>query len=156
MADPNYIFPNDNLTGSIGDGQQLKSWENLTAFNNYLKIQGANTNASFENSSGDLLNYNAVVRMNNTNRNLVSEENVEAQTIVVVTKSNSTNSLAGLVGLDGDKGIRKATDSNYWSNVNSDEWSSRGDSYINGIAGYQHDRHYIFGLNMVVNRKNFI
>jgi len=142
MADPNYIFPNDNLSGSIGDGQQLKSWENLAAFNNYLKIQGANTNASFENSSGDLLNYNAVVRMNNTNRNLLSDENVEAQTIVVVTKSNSTNSLAGLVGLEGDKGIRKADDSNYWGSYNNDDWNSGGNSFINGSAGYQHDREW--------------
>ncbi len=141
-AEETSVFANTNLNTPISNGQELKSWENEADARNYINLLGTSSNATFLNSTTDLLNFNPIVRLNATNRNLQSVLDVKAQTLVVVAKSLSTRNLDGLVGIDGDKGIRLSWIANVWGNSNSDDWPNEGDSFINGASGLTHNQEW--------------
>ncbi len=143
-ADASKLFSNVDLNLTITNGEELKSWTNDADPNNHINLEGANSHATFLNSSNDLLNFNSIVRLNNTNRNLRSIKDIQAQTIVVVSKTNTDTYLAGVVGIDGDLGIRLSTDANVWRSSNSNDWSNGGEGFINGLSGFIHNKKWHF------------
>ena len=142
-ADETTVFSNTDLNTPINNGQELKSWENEAASSNYINLLGGSSNAIFLNSNTDLLNFNPIVRLNATDRNLQSELDVEAQTFVVVAKSLSTNEFDGLVGIEGDRGVRLSSNANVWRSSGSNDWASGGgDGSVNGASGYTHNQEW--------------
>lgn len=141
-ADANNLFADPDLTTPINNGQEVKSWENEANSANYIDILGVNSQTTFLNSTSDQLNYNGIVHLNNTNRNLRSENSLIAQTLIVVTKSSVTTELDGLLGLDGDRGIRLSNNVNDWRSGGNNDWSNGGSAFINGESGNTHNQEW--------------
>lgn len=142
IARSDNLFTGSSLNGSVSDGSGIQSWKNLAISSNYIQSTGGNTSASFENDAASLVNYNPVVRMSNVNRKLRSISDITAQTLIVVTKPTSLYNLRGLVGFDGDKGIRARGNNSWAGDNNSDDWSSGGSSHINGVSTKTHDNNW--------------
>lgn len=137
------LYTNANLSNPVSsNGQEIKSWKNHADDANYLNVQGANSNTTYESATGSQLNFNDITRLSNVNRQLRTVNDVTAQTIVVVTKTNISTYLAGLTGLDGDRGIRLSNDDNIWRSSGSNDWPNGGDGAINGDPGYTHNKEW--------------
>lgn len=141
-ADADKLFASPDLSTAISNGQEVKSWENEANSANYIDILGANSQTTFLNSTTDQLNYNGIVRLNSTDRNLRSENSLTAQTLIVVTKSSVTTELDGLLGLDGDRGIRLSNNVNDWRSGGNNDWSNGGSAFINGVSGNTHNQEW--------------
>ncbi len=141
-ADADKLFAGPDLATPINNGQEVKSWENEANSANYIDILGANSQTTFLNYTSDQLNFNGIVRLNNTDRNLRSENSLTAQTLIVVTKSSVTTELDGLLGLDGDRGIRLSNNVNDWRSGGNNDWSNGGSSFINGVSGNTHNQEW--------------
>ena len=141
-ADADNLFAEPNLATPINNGQEVKSWENEANSANYINILGVNSQTTFLNSTSDHLNYNGIVCLNNTNRNLRSENSLTAQTLIVVTKSSVTTELDGLLGLDGDRGISLSNNVNDWRSGGNNDWSNGGSAFINGVSGNTHNQEW--------------
>ena len=136
------LFSDTGLNSTINNNQQVRAWRNLANFNNNVIAQKSNTGAVYKNGINYQLNFNPVVRMTNVNLGLRTSNRFDAQTIFVVTKTGTTANLAGLVGFEGDKGIRLGY-GNAWRNNDSNDWhryGGSGERYINAQSGLNHNQ----------------
>jgi hypothetical protein len=109
-------------------------------------------NGHTANNSGNIskvnnsLNFNPILNFSGVNRQFPVSGAASIQTFLVVNKTLATNNhLSGLIGMNGDKGVRLGKPSQSWKgNSNNDDWvnTSQGSSgRINGLldANMVHD-----------------
>jgi hypothetical protein len=117
------------------DGETVNTWLDASGFNKTATNSGT---ATYENDGASAINGNAIMSASTLNRQFVTASSITAKTVIVVNNPGTRNNFEGVVGFNGDKGIRRpnGTD-NIWQSpvaeANNDTWSTTtGDSYING------------------------
>lgn len=139
-ANQTELFNSNNLITPASNGSTIRSWENIANSNSYLNSTNNTTNTTFLNTSSNEANFNAVVRMNNTDKKLKSNNSLVARSIIAVTKSASTSHLDGLVGFENDRGIRlRLSDKSWAGDSNYGDWRDGGSAFINGSSGNIHN-----------------
>uniref|UniRef100_UPI003562418B GEVED domain-containing protein n=1 Tax=Ancylomarina sp. TaxID=1970196 RepID=UPI003562418B len=109
-------------------------------------------NGHTANNSGNIskvnnrLNFNPILNFSGVNRQFSVSGTASVQTLLVVNKTLTTNShLSGLVGMNGDKGVRLGKPSQSWEgNSNNDDWVNTSQGSFGRING-------LFDANMVHN-----
>ena len=152
------IDPSDvSVTNIDNDGSSDNFWFMADAGINgnvasWVDQSGNNINATNTGSVSKVdnsINFNPSLSFSSVNRQFVISGTKNIQSIIVVNKTPDTNSdLAGLIGADGDKGIRLSNSVNeltpvvtpylsWRGNNNSDDWvntTNAGAGRINGIS----------------------
>ena len=120
------------------DGQTVSSWLDNSGNNNTINNSGT---ATYQSDGSNLINGYPKLTATSLNRHFVTSNSISGKTILVVTDPKSYSDFEGVIGFDGDKGIRRPSFSidNTWqypgggSGTNNDTWSTDlGESYING------------------------
>jgi len=132
---PKNIRNSSNVLPS--DGESIDTW--LDASGNTNTVTNSGT-ATYESDGGSLINGNAVMKGTSLNRKFVTSGSFTGKTLIAVNNPGARNSFEGVVGFNGDKGIRRpSTIDNTWQypggggGTNNDTWSTNtGKSYING------------------------
>lgn len=127
-----------------GVGGNVSSWADQSGNGN-----NANNSGSVTRVDSDI-NFNPSLSFNSVNRQFPVAENSTVQTFVIVNKTPSSaivgNDLSGLIGANGDQGVRLAnqnvnplgpdvTPYHSWKgDDNSDDWINSGVGRINGVV----------------------
>lgn len=119
------------------DGETVDTWLDASGYDNTATNTGT---ATYEDDGSSLINGIAVLNASALNRQFVTSGSVTGKTLIAVNDPGSRNSFEGVVGFDGDKGIRRPnTTDNLWQypgggdGTNNDTWSTdTGASYVNG------------------------
>ena len=151
------IDPSDvSVTNIDNDGSSDNFWFMADAGINgnvtsWVDQSGNNINATNSGSVSKVdnsINFNPSLSFSSVNRQFVISGTKNIQSLIVVNKTPDTNSdLAGLIGADGDKGIRLSNNVNeltpvvtpylsWKGNNNTDDWvntTNIGTGRINGI-----------------------
>tara|TARA_B100000809_G_scaffold107339_1_gene105826 strand:+ start:24984 stop:26213 length:1230 start_codon:yes stop_codon:yes gene_type:complete len=121
------------------DGDSVDTWLDASGYGNTTSNIGT---ASYESDGSSLINGNAVMKGTSLNRQFATSSSISGQTLIAVNNPGPKNNFEGVVGFNGDKGIRRpnSTD-NLWQypgggdGTNNDTWSTNtGKSYINGAT----------------------
>ena len=127
---PNNIRNNGNVLPS--DGETVETWLDASGNNKTATNSGAAV------YTDGIINGYATLTATALNRQFVTANDVTAKTILVVNNPKTRNSFETVIGLNGDKSIRRASsgDNNWQSpgnGANNDTWSTNtGSSFVNG------------------------
>ncbi|ARV16271.1 proprotein convertase P-domain-containing protein [Polaribacter sp. SA4-12] len=131
-----WYLPNNMRNADIlpTDGQTVSTWLDASGNNKTA------TNTGTAVYTEGIINGYATLTATALNRQFVTANNVTAKTILVVNNPKTRNSFETVIGLNGDKSIRRASsgDNNWQSpgnGANNDTWSTNtGSSFVNGSA----------------------
>ncbi|MFT6324731.1 MAG: hypothetical protein ACJAWO_002298 [Halieaceae bacterium] len=121
------------------DNQSVKYWMDESGNNKTATNSGT---ANYQSGSSDLINGYPKITFTSINRQFKTSSKLNGRAVIAVNNPGSKNSFEGVVGFNGDKGIRRSSGANNkWQyagggdGANNDTWSTNsGDAYINGSA----------------------
>lgn len=128
-------------TDTTTDGASVTTWFDQSSGGNSLTAGG--TQPTYESGSTDLVNNHPKLSATNLDRSFNTAGTITGQTLIAVNKPNGLASLDGLMGFNGDNGIRTHTTTTQWrtplTTTNAGDWSDGGTAYINGVSDANHD-----------------
>ncbi len=133
------------------NGETIYQWNDMSGNNSHAYYLQNNT--ASQKGKGvyvtNSVNSYASFDGQDLNRNFRTTNYVNGRSIFVANTPGSHNFIGGLVGFEGDKGIRRTkTNPNQWQAIgaeenNDDAWSgTQGNSFIDGASGYTHNQKF--------------